>query len=55
MTSVITPEIWLPTSTNRSGVSEPLAVTDWMMSPRSTVTVLSSGRASLRCLEAACQ
>ena len=33
------PEIWLPTWTFFTGLSEPLAITSWTMSPRDTVAV----------------
>ena len=40
--SSIVPEIWLPTSMLRTGVSDPLAVTAWTTSPRETVVDLNS-------------
>lgn len=38
-TSRRVPEIWLPTSMERTGLREPLAVTCWVTSPLEMVTV----------------
>ena len=43
------PEIWLPTVTMRTGLSAPLAVTAWTISPRVTALVRNSGGAAAAC------